>query len=208
MRGARTLPMFPLGSVLFPHAELPLHVFEPRYRALTEACLAGDGEFGVVLIERGSEVGGGDTRFSIGTVARIVAAGRLPDGRYLLATVGTRRLRVRTWLSDDPFPRAEVELLGEGDTSVDAHDVRADVERVLKRVLAMAAELGEAPQAVGVELDDDPVQAGYQAAAAAPIGPLDAQRLLELDDPAERLAQLHGLLADQAELLELRLSGS
>src|ERR1700716_2301802 len=74
--------MFPLGNVLFPHAQLSLHVFEPRYRALAEACLAGDGEFGVVLIERGSEVGGGDTRFSIGTVARIVAAGRLPDGRY------------------------------------------------------------------------------------------------------------------------------
>ena len=62
--------MFPLGNVLFPHAQLPLHVFEPRYRALAETCLAGDGEFGVVLIERGSEVGGGDTRFSIGTVAR------------------------------------------------------------------------------------------------------------------------------------------
>jgi Lon protease-like protein len=208
MRGARTLPMFPLGSVLFPHAELPLHVFEPRYRALTEACLAGDGEFGVVLIERGSEVGGGDTRFSIGTVARIVAAGRLPDGRYLLATVGTRRLRVRTWLPDDPFPRAEVELLAEANPPADAHDARREVERVLKRVLAMAAELGDAPQAVGVDLDDDPVQAGFQAAAAAPIGPLDAQRLLELDDPAERLTQLHGLLADHAEVLELRLSGS
>ena len=200
--------MFPLGSVLFPHAELPLHVFEPRYRALAEACLAGDGEFGVVLIERGSEVGGGDTRFSIGTVARIIAAGRLPDGRYLLATVGTRRLRVRTWLPEDPFPRAEVELLAETDAQPDAHGTRAEVERMLKRVLAMAAELGESPQAVGVELDDDPVQAGFQAAAAAPIGPLDAQRLLELDDPAERLAQLRGLLAEQAELLELRLSGS
>jgi Lon protease-like protein len=200
--------MFPLGNVLFPHAELPLHVFEPRYRALTEACLAGDGEFGVVLIERGSEVGGGDTRFSIGTVARIVAAGRLPDGRFLLATVGTRRLRVRTWLPDDPFPRAEVELLAEADPPADAHDARRQVERVLKRVLAMAAELGDAPQAVGVDLDDDPVQAGFQAAAAAPIGPLDAQRLLELDDPAERLTKLHGLLADHAEVLELRLSGS
>jgi Lon protease-like protein len=200
--------MFPLGSVLFPHAELPLHVFEQRYRALTEACLAGDGEFGVVLIERGSEVGGGDARFSIGTVARIVAAGRLPDGRYLLATVGIRRLRVRTWLPDDPYPRADVELLGEAAPPTDAHDARADVERLLKRVLAMAAELGEAPQAVGVELDDDPVQAGFEAAAAAPIGPLDAQRVLELDDPGERLAQLRGLLADHAELLELRLSGS
>jgi uncharacterized protein len=200
--------MFPLGSVLFPHAELPLHVFEPRYRALTEACLAGDGEFGVVLIERGSEVGGGDTRFSIGTVARIVAAGRLPDGRYLLATVGTRRLRVREWLPDDPYPRAEVELLGEAVAARDAHDARTEVERLLKRVLAMAAELGEAPQAVGVELHDDPVQAAFEAAAAAPIGPLDAQRLLELDDPGDRLAQLRGLLAEQAELLELRLSGS
>jgi Lon protease-like protein len=200
--------MFPLGSVLFPHAELPLHVFEPRYRALTEACLAGDGEFGVVLIERGSEVGGGDTRFSVGTVARIVAAGRLPDGRYLLATVGTRRLRVRDWLPDDPYPRAEVELLAEPAPPPDAGDARDEVERLLKRVLAMAAELGDAPQAVGVELDDDPVQAGFQAAAAAPIGPLDGQRLLELDDAGERLAQLRHLLAEQAELLELRLSGS
>jgi Lon protease-like protein len=60
---------------------------------------------------------------------------------------------------------------------------------------------------VGVELHDDPVQAAFEAAAAAPIGPLDAQRLLELDDPGDRLAQLRGLLAEQAELLELRLSG-
>ena len=84
--------MFPLGTVLFPYGVLPLHVFEPRYRLLTEHCLAGDGCFGVVLIERGSEVGGGDTRFDVGTVARIVRAGQLPDGRYVLATVGIQRL--------------------------------------------------------------------------------------------------------------------
>ena len=200
--------MFPLGNVLFPHAQLPLHVFEARYRALAEACLAGDGEFGVVLIERGSEVGGGDTRFSVGTVARIVAAGRLPDGRYLLATEGTRRLRVREWLPDDPFPRAEVELLGEPGPPSEARATRDDVERLLKRVLAMSAELGEAPQSIDVVLDDDPAQAAFEAAAAAPIGPLDAQRLLETDDPGERLTRLQTLLADQAELLELRLSGT
>jgi Lon protease-like protein len=200
--------MFPLGSVLFPHAQLPLHVFEPRYRTLTETCLAGDGEFGVVLIERGSEVGGGDTRFSVGTVARIAAAGRLPDGRYLLAAVGTTRLRVRQWLSDDPFPRAEVELLDESDPSAGADEARTEVERLLVRVLAMSAELGDAPPAIAVELHDDPAQAAFEAAAAAPIGPLDAQRLLELDDPGTRLAELRGLLAEQAELLELRLSGA
>ena len=200
--------MFPLGNVLFPHAQLPLHVFEPRYRALAETCLAGDGEFGVVLIERGSEVGGGDTRFSVGTVARIVAAGRLPDGRYLLATEGVRRLRVREWLPDDPFPRAEIELLGEPGPAHDAATARAEVERLLKRVLAMGAELGEAPLSIDVALDEDPTQAAFEAAAAAPIGPLDAQRLLELDDPGARLEELRGLLTDQVQLLELRLSGA
>ena len=54
--------MFPLSAVLFPYATMPLHVFEPRYRALMHDCLAGDRRFGVVLIERGSEVGGGDQR--------------------------------------------------------------------------------------------------------------------------------------------------
>ena len=200
--------MFPLGTVLFPHGLLPLHVFEPRYRMMIRECLRNDHEFGVVLIERGSEVGGGDTRFSVGTVARIVAAGRLPDGRYLLATEGTRRLRVREWLPDDPFPRAEVELLGEPGPPGEARATRDEVERLLKRVLAMSAEVGDAPQSIDVVLGDDPAQAAFEAAAAAPIGPLDAQRLLEIDDPGERLIQLRALLADHAELLELRLSGT
>jgi Lon protease-like protein len=200
--------MFPLGSVLFPHAQLPLHVFEPRYRALAETCLAGDGEFGVVLIERGSEVGGGDTRFSVGTVARIAAAGRLPDGRYLLATEGTRRLRVREWLPDDPYPRAEVELVDEPGPPADARAARDEVERRLKRVLAMAAELGDSQPAIDLVLDDDPARASFEAAAAAPIGPLDAQRLLEMDDSGERLKELRALLDDCAAVLELRLSGA
>src|SRR5262249_13665479 len=105
---AKPMPMFPLGTVLFPHAMLPLHLFEERYRALAETCLRGDGRFGVVLIERGFEVGGGDQRFAVGTVARIVEAAQTPDGRYLLSTVGTERFRVRKWLDDDPFPRADV----------------------------------------------------------------------------------------------------
>ena len=75
--------MFPLGTVLFPHGVLPLHVFEPRYRTMTERCLADDATFGVVLIERGSEVGGHDERFDVGTAARILQAGRLEDGRWV-----------------------------------------------------------------------------------------------------------------------------
>ena len=134
---AKPLPMFPLGTVLFPHAVLPLHIFEHRYRALAETCLRGDGRFGVVLIERGDEVGGGDTRFGVGTVARIVEAARTPDGRYLLATVGTERFRVRKWLDDDPYPRAEIDVIGEPKRVADAPPSRAwSVQRLLGRVLA------------------------------------------------------------------------
>jgi len=204
---SETLPMFPLGAVLFPSAVLPLHVFEPRYRALAEACLAGEPEFGVVLIERGSEVGGGDVRFRVGTVARIVEAAQLPDGRYVLATVGTQRFRIDSWLTEDPYPRAEVTRIEEPEPVPDvALELRRDeVERLLIRVLAMRAELGEPSAGIDVQLDPDSLFASFGVAALAPIGPLDGQRLLELDDPGARLEALHRLLADEAGLLELRL---
>jgi Lon protease-like protein len=206
---AKSMPMFPLGTVLFPHAALPLHLFEDRYRALAETCLRGDGRFGVVLIERGFEVGGGDQRFGVGTVAHIVEAARTPDGRYLLATVGTERFRIKKWLDDDPFPRAEIDLLSEPKrVPSDAGARRADVQRLLGRVLAMSAELGDPAAPVdAAALDDDPLKASYEAAARAPIGPLDAQRLLELDDPGARFERLEAMLVDAAEVLELRLGG-
>ncbi len=201
------LPMFPLGSVLFPHAVLPLHVFEPRYRALTERCLAGDREFGVVLIERGHEVGGGDVRFDTGTVARIVQAGQLDDGRWVLVNVGVQRLRVREWLADDPYPLARVERLAHGDSVGATSDLVDDVAALLRRVLAMHAELGDPVAPTDVVLDDDPVQASFEASALAPIGSLDAQHLLEIDDAAARLTRLHSMLEEERDVLELRLSG-
>ena len=105
---ATVVPMFPLQTVLLPTAVLPLQIFEPRYRQMIRTCLDGDRTFGVVLIERGREVGGGDERTDVGTVAQVVAATELPDGRWYVVAVGTHRLRVRRWLEDDPYPRAEV----------------------------------------------------------------------------------------------------
>ena len=109
------LPMFPLGNVVLPGELLPLNVFEPRYRQLVLDCLAADApEFGVVLIERGSEVGGGDVRTSIGTVARIVRVMPLGNGRFEIVAAGLRRVSVLEWLADDPYPRADVEDLAGG----------------------------------------------------------------------------------------------
>jgi uncharacterized protein len=185
---------------------MPLHVFEPRYRALTRHCLDGDGRFGVVLIERGSEVGGGDVRVSVGTCARIVEAAELPDGRWLLMIVGVERVEVQRWLPDDPYPQAEVSVLAEVSAGPDASEQRGAVERLLRRALALKAELGEPAAAATVELDPDPGVAAYQAAALAPLGALDRQRLLEQDGPDQRLSLLASDLTDEVRVLAQRAS--
>jgi Lon protease-like protein len=208
------LPMVPLGSVLLPHGLLPLHVFEERYRVMTRHVLDGGGEFGVTLIERGSEVGGGDVRTTVGTVARVVRAEELPDGRWHLLAVGTpRRLRVLRWLPDDPYPRAEVadwpDTHGgaDGGTGAAGAGTTADVTGLLRRVAALRTELGEPAPPLDLELSDDPVTAGYQATLAAPLGPADRQALLCAPSVGERFALLRDLLRDEVTVLEARLSG-
>lgn len=202
------LPMFPLGSVLLPGAILPLHVFEPRYRALVQDCLAGAREFGVVLIERGSEVGGGDVRSDVGALARIVQAQELDDGRWAVLAVGLKRLRVREWLEDDPYPRADVEEWPEGDeVPPPAAAGLAPVVTRLRRVLALATEAGDVTFPATLDLSDDAVLAGYQACAAAPLGPHDQRRLLAAGSPASRLALLDALLVEAEEVLAFRLAG-
>lgn len=204
--------MFPLGTVLLPFAHLPLHVFEPRYRALVKDCLAGDGEFGVVLIERGHEVGGGDVRFGVGTVARILQTAELPDGRWLLDAVGTDRIRVAEWLPEDPYPVAMVETIdeerpgGDPDAGRAADERRTTVERLLRQVLALQVELGfPAPSAVR-ELDANPVVASFEAALLSPIGPMDTQKVLEAPGTVARLALLEALLTDARDLLTSRIA--
>ncbi|MGH9185711.1 MAG: LON peptidase substrate-binding domain-containing protein [Acidimicrobiales bacterium] len=200
------LPMFPLGSVLFPSVFLPLHIFEPRYRELVRRCLAGEREFGVVLIERGSEVGGGDVRTNVGTVARILEAAELSDGRWVLATVGVRRIRVEEWMPDEPYPRAEVSPFEDPALGPAAADHYATVRSALRRVLAARAELGEPAADATIELADDPGLGSFQVAAVAPFGPADRQRVLAVADAEGRLELLERLLAEEHDYLTRRLA--
>ena len=202
---ATVLPMFPLGTVLFPHGVLPLHVFEPRYQVLTRQCLDGDRQLGIVLIERGSEVGGGDVRVAVGTRARIVEAVPLEDGRWFLVLVGVDRIRVSRWLPENPFPRAEVEVLADGHGGGGAR--RTAVERLLRRALAFKAELGEAAAPAVGSLDPDLDVATWQAAAMAPVGPADGQRLLEAPGTDDRLRLLEALLDEEVAVLAHRVAG-
>lgn len=197
--------MFPLGSVLTRGALLPLHVFEPRYRRLVGDCLEGDGHFGVVLIERGSEVGGGDVRSDVGTLASIVDARALPDGRWAVVAVGGERIRVRTWGEDDPYPVAEVEAWPEDPPGGDLAARVATAADRLRQLLALATELGVDDLELDLELDDDPRRAADQLVIASPVGPLDRQRLLCCGGADERMDVLTGMLADGLEVLSAQL---
>lgn len=188
--GVSRLPMFPLSGVLLPGQVLPLHVFEERYRVMTRRCLEGDGRFGVVLIERGQEVGGGDTRFPTGTVAQIVRHAALDDGRYALEALGRERLRVARWLPDDPYPQAEIELLDE--PVGDPRRAGAALEAVGARLARIAALRDQPPPSLAL----DPVAASYQGALLAGVGPLDALHLLEAPTAEDRLTRLAEVLDD------------
>jgi Lon protease-like protein len=200
--------MFPLGTVLVPGAGLPLHVFEPRYRALVHDALAGERALGVVLIERGSEVGGGDVRTEVGTRGRIVEATELPDGRWAIGVAGERRLRVARWLDDDPYPRAMVTDWPDPPPGPGHAAALEAAVAMLRRCLALAAEVGDRAAPATLDLAADPVLRGYQATALAPLGPLDRQRLLAAPSPDARVADLASLLREAIEVLTLRIGAS
>ncbi len=201
------LPMFPLGTVLLPHMALPLHIFEPRYVSLIEDVVAGDGEFGVTLIARGHEVGGGDVRHDIGTVAKVVRAEELDDGRWVVIAVGTRRIRVQRWVAEEPYPLADIEELPDPEPEPGTAALLADLEPQLRRSLAMLTDLGEEGVPSTFELSDDVLRASWQAAIVIPFTPYDAQRVLETDSCRERLLLTTSLVADLEETLAFRYDG-
>lgn len=177
------LPMFPLGAPLLPSMLLPLHVFEPRYRVMLEHVLDGDETFGVTMIERGSEVGGGDVRTSVGCRARVLEAEQQPDGRWHLLALGIDRIRVEAWLPDDPYPQAIVAPFPDTILDDDARCV-VDPDRGAGLLAAFGALMALVERVSGgrvtprVELADDQGMATFQMASVAPIGPLDRYRIL------------------------------
>lgn len=207
--GPIELPMFPLGNVLFPTMLLPLHVFEPRYRVLAKQVLEGDREFGVTLIERGSEVGGHDVRSLVGTVAQVVEHQEFDDGRWALGCVGTRRIRVVEWLDDNPYPRALVEHWPDVDPPDGTEDTLAELrdaaETALRDLYELYEKHGANVSADNLDLAADPLMASYQISALAPVGPLDHHKLLETSTAAMRLELVGIMLADEAEVVRMRL---
>jgi Lon protease-like protein len=190
--------MFPLNSVLFPYMPLRLRVFEERYLImLAELLRSEDARFGVVLIERGREVGGGEQCFSVGTIAEITQLGA-QEGFVGLVAEGGRRFEVTEWLEDAPHPRADVREIAELEWDNGLWRLREKTEQLVRRTLAIASEFHENVWPSDVELSDNPAVAAWQLAAISPLNALDQLALLSSTSFAELLARVTELTHEAA----------
>ena len=183
------IPLFPLGTVLFPGGPLPLRIFETRYIDLVRRCLRDGTGFGVVLIREGVEAGGAATTFDVGTYARIVDFSQQPDGLLGISALGERRFRIlERRRARDGLNVADVEWLPE-ESSSPLPEEFAELGPALDAILA---QVGEPFASLERRLDDAAWVAG-RLTEILPIPPGHKQHCLELDDPVERLRFLRPL---------------
>lgn len=208
---AEPLAMFPLATVVFPTTELPLHVFERRYQCLTRDVLATTKEFGICLISRGCEVGGGDERVAVGTKVRIELAAPLDGDRWILVAKGVERIRVTEWLPDDPYPRAVVEPMPvEGPPPL--HEALTQALCAVRCLRRLQAEIGDGSvsSCFDLRLDGLADAAPWVLCAMSPLSLWDLQLLLEAPDHPRRLTLLREQCEQKRHDLEamLRLDSS
>lgn len=209
------LPVFPLGTVLFPGLVLPLHIFEERYRTLVRELVAatGDGphEFGVVTLRRGVEVlqpAESDTAptpvtapqlYDVGCTAELRQVTELPDGRFDIVTVGRRRFKVVSVESGtSPYLTAQVEWMPDDAAGDDVAD------QLAPRVLAAFRtylNLLRPDSEILDQVPDDPTVLSHLVAASAQLTTDERQLLLAAPDTATRLRTELKLLTREAGLL-------
>jgi Lon protease-like protein len=201
----RTLPLFPLGTVLFPGLVLPLHIFEQRYRQLVRdlqqqpepAC------FGVIAIRQGRETDadGVQSLYDTGCTATVRHIAERDGGRFDLITIGADRFRLIATDTADPYLRGEVELLDEppGDPAAARREVPA-VQRAFRAYIDTLTQSGAARVAVP-EPPDEPVALSYLVAACMIADLADRQALLAAPDALGRLEAERAWLTREVAML-------
>ena len=203
---SRKLPLFPLGTVLFPGLLLPLHIFEERYRQLVRDLLDGPEprHFGVLAIRKGRETGidGISALYEIGCTATIRRVTEYEDGRYDVLTVGTQRFAL-TELDDQsqPYLTGQVDLLDEASGDAGAAQAAAlAVQGAFRAYLDELAGRGVTQVALP-DLPDEPAALSYLVAASMIIDLSDRQALLAEPDALRRLTAERALLTVQTSML-------
>lgn len=185
------VPLFPLGTVLFPGGLLPLRLFEQRYLEMAKACLRDGSPFGVCLIREGAEVGAPATHEPVGCLARITQWDMQQLGLLQVVAQGGERFRVASeQVRADGLILGEIELLPES-PDVPLGERHGACVRLLERIVA---EHGERLFAKPFRMDSS-AWVGARLAEVLPLPAAMRQKLLELDDPLRRLDILQRLLA-------------
>jgi uncharacterized protein len=200
-----TLPLFPLGSVLYPGLVLPLHIFEERYRQLVADLLdqPEPREIGVIAIRHGRETGieGVSALYDTGCTAVLRQVEAYEDGRFDLMTVGARRFTLVSLGDEAPYFSGGVEFLPDdlGEAAEAAVAVPA-VQQSFRSYLDILAERGGA-QITVTELPDEPLLLSYLVAAAIVVDLPVKQQLLEEPDAHRRLVAERRVLAREMQML-------
>lgn len=201
------LPLFPLNVVLFPGMVLPLHIFEPRYRLMIRRCLEQGSLFGVVLVQPDS-LQGEEHPYQVGTLARIMTAERLDDGRFNLLTEGEKRFRILEERRDQPFLTAVVEAFGDAQSEPEALEKlqrkAADLfRRYIRVMLAVAGR-----EQLRLDLPGDAEGLSYLIGYCLDLSDAEKQELLELTSTTGRLELEIAFLKREEHLLRRMLSSN
>ncbi len=199
------IPLFPLGTVLYPGLLLPLHIFEDRYRQLVRELLEGPGpqQFGVIAIRKGRETGvdGISGLYEVGCTAALHQVEQHEDGGFDLVTVGTQRFRLVELDDSRPYLQGEVEMLPEetGDEAAAGLAVRA-VHGAFRGYLDTLNLQGITQATIG-ELPAEPLLLSYLVAASLVVEVPDRQALLAEPDARSRLEAERAMLARETTML-------
>lgn len=196
------LPLFPLNTVLFPYAQIQLHIFEDRYHDLVRDCMESDRPFGIVLIRSGHETGGAADPYMVGTVVRILNVQHLDEGRMDIQVQGERRFRIRRLLDPRPYlvglVEPVIELEVEDTPRMDALVMKAREEfEIFVQNLFARQDFN-----VEVRFPPDATALSFTIANLLQMENLEKQRLLETTDTLERLKGLIPIL--QRQNLEIK----
>lgn len=187
----KTIPIFPLHSVLFPGGPLALRIFEARYLDMVSRCLRDESGFGVVLIREGREVGTAADVFDVGTLGQISYWEQRKDGLLGITVTGEQRFRIlESEVQANQLRIAEVELLPNAG-AVPLPETYQQLAGLLARILD---ELGH-PYITLTRHYDDAEWVGARLAELLPLELEQKQRLLQLDDPLQRLERISALVA-------------
>ncbi|HEX9495467.1 MAG TPA: LON peptidase substrate-binding domain-containing protein [Candidatus Limnocylindria bacterium] len=205
MTDTASLPLFPLGSVLFPGMVLPLHIFEPRYRLLVQRAVQSDEPFGIVLIKSGVEVGGPAEPYRIGTTARVIGTTPLPGGRSFIIARGERRFEIASIDAErEPYLVGQVRYLDEddgADAAPLADRAASAFEDYLTGILATSSDARSDTPLADIR-EGDPNEISYRIAAGLGIDPAERQRLLETEKTAPRLESVLRLVQRENTLVK------